>query len=108
MDFQDIASSELPMENGINGLSGNAPPEPSSPKQQTRFRPYPVDWRFLPEPVLLVKDTLRYHVVQTVVAASNVKLLRQTWGNVAQSRILEPAQRAQRLFIHIPKCLTEN
>ena len=103
MDFQDIGSSEMPMENGIAGPSGNVPPEPSSPKQQTRFRPYPVDWRFLPEPVLLVKDTLRFHVVRTVVGAGNVKFLRQTWGNVAQSRILEPAQRAQRLFIHIPK-----
>jgi len=78
-------------------------PESSLPKGQALFRPYPIDWRFLPEPALLVKDTVRHLVVQSVFAAAQFKSFRPTWAKAAQSRILEPAQRAQRLFIHIPK-----
>ena len=78
-------------------------PEPSLPKGQALFRPYPIDWRFLPEPALLVKDTVRHLVVQSVFAAAQVNIIRPAWAKAAQSRILEPAQRAQRLFIHIPK-----
>ena len=78
-------------------------PEPSLPKGPALFRPYPIDWRFLPEPALLVKDTVRHLVVQSVFAAAQVNIIRPAWAKAAQSRILEPAQRAQRLFIHIPK-----
>jgi len=93
-------AKDLPM---LQTTENKEHPEPSLLKQQPRFKAYPIDWRFLPEPALLVKDTLRHLIVQTVFAAAQVQSFRPIWTKAAQSRILEPAQRAQRLFIHIPK-----
>ena len=75
----------------------------SLPNRKVPFRAYPLDWRFLPEPALVVKDTLRYHALQTVRTAMNIKLLRLAIVKAGQARILGPAQRAGCLFIHIPK-----
>jgi Sulfotransferase family len=85
------------------GATENADTGPVLSAQEADFRPYPIDWRFLPEPVLVVKDTLRHVMVKTVFSAAHVKWLRPIWRRAAQSRILAPAQRAQRLFIHVPK-----
>jgi hypothetical protein len=58
------------------------------PRAAASYSPYSVDWRFLPERLLFVKDLLRHHVVR----ANNA---------VARSRTLILG--AKVLFIHVPK-----
>lgn len=92
------------MQSNTQGPEESAHPEPSLPNQQTPFRPHPVvDWRFLPEPALLVKDTIRHHFRQAVLAASKIKLVRPVSAKAWQARMLQPSLRAGRLFIHIPR-----
>ena len=65
--------------------------------------PYPVDWRFLPEPALLIKDAARHALVK----ASNVVALssstRRLWASTFGRRTLDAIHRAGIVFIHIPK-----
>lgn len=65
--------------------------------------PYPVDWRFLPEPALLIKDAARHALVK----ASNVVALsprtRNLWASTLGRRTLDAIHRAGIVFIHIPK-----
>lgn len=75
------------------------------PQEKTAqsYKPFPVDWRFLPEPVLLAKDTLRHVYVETIMALSHMPVARVPWARLARSRVLKPALSAGKLFIHIPK-----
>ncbi|WP_343611267.1 sulfotransferase family 2 domain-containing protein [Novosphingobium sp.] len=81
---------------GSNQLSSNDPGE-------NDYRPFPIDWRFLPEPVLLVKDALRHLCVETSMAMAKFPVTRSIWAQIARDRVLAPALAAHRLFIHIPK-----
>lgn len=92
------------MKSDTLGAEDRAHPEPSLPNQQIPYIPHPgVDWRFLPEPTLLVKDALRHSVRQTVLAASKVNWVRPVLAAVLEARMLEPSLRAGRLYIHIPR-----
>lgn len=68
-----------------------------------KARPYLIDWRFLPEPLLYIKDTIRQFVIKStwhnayspwVLRTSRACTLARYWPRVQQSGAL---------FIHIPK-----
>jgi hypothetical protein len=70
---------------------------------QGRYKPYLVDWRFLPEPALLAKDTVRQGIVDLGAALAEFRLTRPVWRRAFRSAMVPPVLAAGRLFIHIPK-----
>jgi len=68
-----------------------------------KFRPYPIDWRFLPEKLLLVKDFIRHLIVKMVMATSSIRMIRPIWIRLIASATINDIHRAGVLFIHIPK-----
>ncbi len=68
-----------------------------------RYKPYLVDWRFLPEPVLLAKDMVRQGIVDLGAALAESRLTRPLWRSAFRSAMVPPVLAAGRLFIHIPK-----
>jgi hypothetical protein len=82
---------------------GEATQQPHPAATSTNYRPFPVDWRFMPEPALLAKDTLLHALTQTSRALANAPWSRPLWAHLAQRRVLAPVLAARQLFIHIPK-----
>lgn len=68
-----------------------------------KYKPYLVDWRFLPEHVLLAKDTLRHGIVHLGAAMAASRLTRPVWRRAFRGAMVPPVLAAGRLFIHIPK-----
>lgn len=68
-----------------------------------RYKPYLVDWRFLPEHVLLAKDTVRHGIVGMGAALAASRLTRPVWRRAFRRAMVPPVLAAGRLFIHIPK-----
>lgn len=67
------------------------------------YRPFPVDWRFLPQPALLAKDWLRRRCAQGSNWAAVQPGLRIAWRHTIGRNTLNAVLRAKFLFIHIPK-----
>jgi len=72
-------------------------------RHKGKFRPYPIDWRFLPEKLLLVKDFIRHLIVKMVMATSSIRMIRPIWIRLIASATINDIHRAGVLFIHIPK-----
>jgi hypothetical protein len=68
------------------------------------FRHYAVDWRFIPEPVLMDKDTLRATLVRLSNQAALAPGTRPLWRATLGRGPLHDVRRAGLLFIHVPKC----
>ncbi len=68
-----------------------------------RYMPYPVDWRFLPEPVLLAKDAARHVMAKASNAAAVAPATRALWARTLGLRTLTAVLRAGTIFIHVPK-----
>src|SRR5579859_3082980 len=43
------------------------------------YSPYAVDWRFLPEEILVIKDFLRYHLANGSNYVARTKMLSPLW-----------------------------
>ena len=74
-----------------------------SDRHAHKYSPYAVDWRFLPEEVLLAKDFLRYHLVHASNSMAKSALFSRLWVRTFGSRILTSVENAGILFVHIPK-----
>lgn len=72
--------------------------------QNGEFKPCAMDWRFLPEPALLAKDTLRAGLVDISNRAALGRASRPVWRATLGRGPLDAVRRAGVLFIHIPKC----
>jgi len=72
-------------------------------KREDAYAPYAVDWRFLPEEVLIVKDTIRHHLVNTSNYAAAHPVYSNFWKLTLGAGPLNSVLAARRLFIHIPK-----
>lgn len=72
-------------------------------KREDAYAPYAVDWRFLPEEALIVKDTIRHHLVNASNSAAQHPLSSKIWTSTLGFGPLHSVRSAQRLFIHIPK-----
>lgn len=70
---------------------------------QGKYKPYMVDWRFLPEHVLLAKDVVRHGIVGLGAALAESRLTRSMWRHVFRRSMVPFVLAAERLFIHIPK-----
>lgn len=67
------------------------------------YSPYAVDWRFLPEEGLFLKDYLRHRLVQLSNRAAAEPSLSGLWIRTLGQGPLQAVRSANRLFIHIPK-----
>lgn len=85
------------------GMINNPTSKVEAPYRNGKYRPHPVDWRFLPEKLLWVKDFIRHLIVKMVMAASSVRVIRPIWIRLVASGTINDIHRAGVLFIHIPK-----
>ena len=69
----------------------------------SKYNPYAVDWRFLPEIALLAKDYVRHNVVYISNVAASKRTLSPLWLATVGRRTVKAIRSAQVLFIHIPK-----
>ena len=76
---------------------------PNSATRRRKYSPYAVDWRFLPEDVLLVKDYARYHLANGSNRIAGISALSPVWVNTIGRGPLAAVRSAKVLFIHIPK-----
>ena len=67
------------------------------------YAPYAIDWRFLPEEVLLLKDFARHHIVRLNEAAATSRPFSGLWAATVGQRTIRSVVAAKTLFIHIPK-----
>ena len=79
------------------------PSKAKAPYQNGKYRPHPINWSFLPEKLLLVKDFIRHLIVKMVMAASSIRMIRPIWIRLIASATINDILRARVLFIHIPK-----
>jgi len=76
---------------------------PTLATSSVRYMPYAVDWRFLPEPALLVKDIARHGLAMASNAAAVSRGTRMMWVGTLGWRTLDAVLRAGMIFVHIPK-----
>jgi hypothetical protein len=67
------------------------------------YSPYAVDWRFLPDEILLVKDFLRYHLANGSNSLARTRILSPLWVATIGSNVAKAVKNAEILFVHIPK-----
>lgn len=67
------------------------------------YRPYALDWRFLPRPLLLAKDGLRRQLAALSNKAALDPLTRRFWVATLGDRTRRAILASGLLFIHIPK-----
>lgn len=95
--MNDLATNDSSISQSLPGTnSGNV-------DSAGRYRPYAVDWRFLPEPLLFAKDILRHFLVKTGNAAAIWPLTNRVWAVTFGQRTLNSLRKSSILFIHIPK-----
>jgi hypothetical protein len=87
----------------LRDRSRHSPRGPAGRAGGGDYRPYAVDWRFLPDDVLLAKDFIRYHLVQANNVAAASPALRPLWVKTLGRRTLEAIRSAEIVFIHVPK-----
>jgi hypothetical protein len=71
--------------------------------EEKKYNPYAVDWRFLPERALIVKDYVRHSIVSTSNTAARTKTLSALWLATMGRKTINAIKTAGFLFIHIPK-----
>lgn len=68
-----------------------------------RYSPYPINWGFLPEPLLLMKDAIRHVIAGAVVGSAQLPVVRPYWSRIFGAAIRKTVVARGLLFIHIPK-----
>jgi len=69
----------------------------------TNYNPYAIDWSFLPERALILKDYIRHAVVVSSNAVAVTGPLTPIWAGTIGRWTLDAIRSAKVLFIHIPK-----
>jgi hypothetical protein len=89
----------------FTGDSFSADGADERPKEGPRkhYKPYPIDWRFLPESLLILKDFGRYHLSNASNAMAVRRGLSRLWLASLGRRTLRSISHAGILFIHVPK-----
>lgn len=67
------------------------------------YHPFAVDWRFLPDEILLIKDYLRHCLTNISNYMAEAPELTPLWVNTFGRNPLKAVQSAETLFIHISK-----
>lgn len=67
------------------------------------YSPYRLDWRFLPKPLLILKDMVRPLIVRASLSAARTPVMSAAWHGLIGRRTRKAIEAAGLLFIHIPK-----
>lgn len=97
MDYHSISALQgvdLPYRDSVNTRKTSS---------LEKYKPFSVDWRFLPDPILLAKDYVRYHLANASNSIANTPKLRKLWVKTLGRGPLKAVQSAEMLFIHAPK-----
>lgn len=68
-----------------------------------KYNPYAVDWRFLPEEILLSKDYIRHYLAILSNNVAKSKIFSRIWSKTIGSGTVNAVVCAKLLFIHVPK-----
>lgn len=99
----DLVRRETPARVGRSpGAASELPDDPRRPAGK-KYSPYAVDWRFLPDEVLYVKDWARYYLAHLSNNIARTPAFTDLWAITLGRQILATVERAGILFIHIPK-----
>ena len=71
--------------------------------QEASAKPHLMDWRFLPEPVLLAKDALRSGIMFAGRNALPASWRARLWAHTFGAWAIQAIDRAGILYVHIPK-----
>jgi len=71
--------------------------------QHTSYAPHAVDWRFLPEELLLLKDIVRSKLATFSNSIAENPSLAPIWARTLGLRPLLSVISARRLFVHVPR-----
>jgi len=66
-------------------------------------KPYSIDWRFLPDSMLVGKDFVRQHFVALSDAVALYPSTQPLWCKTIGQRTLNSLNAAQMLFVHVPR-----
>jgi len=78
---------------GLNGV--RVPP--------LNAKPYAVDWRFLPDWMLVGKDYVRQRLVEASITAAEHSLTQPLWRATLGQRTLSSLERSNMLLVHVPR-----
>lgn len=67
------------------------------------FTPYPVDWRFLPDDLLIAKDWLRAKWIDTVGIELRSAAFQRIWAATFARHLVKPVLDSGILFVHVPR-----
>lgn len=67
------------------------------------YKAYRVDWSFLPEPALLMKDWIRSNLTAAFMSASESNQTSKFISKIVYANVSKSVNRSKKLFIHIPK-----
>ena len=67
------------------------------------YKPYRINWKFLPEPALLIKDYIRKNIMNLFMISANNNITRPFISNIVELNVKKSVIEAKKLFIHIPK-----
>ena len=87
-------TGDLDTQSGVSGIAKS---------KDGQYLPYKIDWRFMPDPILLLKDLVRPHLVVLNLAVARSRLLGPFWRATLGRGTAEAIRNAGKLFIHIPK-----
>ena len=100
---EGAANSPIPgLRRGVGPTTGSAEPRLAD-RRPRPYSPYAVDWRFLPDTLLLSKDFIRHHLAQGSNTLAATATLRPLWVATIGRNIAQAVRGAQVLFVHVPK-----
>ena len=67
------------------------------------YQPYRVNWGFLPEPSLLIKDYIRKNIVNIFMNCANNNITSTFISDIVELNSKKTIMKSKKLFIHIPK-----
>ena len=67
------------------------------------YQPYAINWAFLPDEALTLKDNVRRRLTNISNVAANSRSLSPLWCLTLGSRTIKAVEKAGVLFVHIPK-----
>jgi hypothetical protein len=74
-----------------------------APRRPRRYSPYAVDWRFLPDEILWLKDFVRHYLATGSNTMARTEVLSPLWVETIGRNIAKAVTDAGMLFVHIPK-----
>jgi hypothetical protein len=92
-------------------VNSHAPAATVEPHMEVRFhgrptanfKPFPVDWRFLPDHLLVIKDWLRMQWIEAVGIEYRSPAFQRLWASTLARHLVRPVIDSGVLLVHIPR-----